>query len=127
MLKLNNPGNIRVSAEHYKGEVTPGRHPSFKTFQSMAWGYRAMFVVLRTYMQRHGLTTIEEIIGRWAPPTENATTSYVLFVATRTGINPKRSLTFCYNDIAPIVSAMSYFENGQPADTDDIRAGWQLL
>ena len=38
-----NPGNIRQSKVRYKGEVQPSRDPAFKQFESLAWGYRAVF------------------------------------------------------------------------------------
>ena len=57
-LSNRNPGNIRQSAVRYKGEVRPSRDPAFKQFESMPWGYRAIFVLLDTYRIRHGLDTI---------------------------------------------------------------------
>ena len=53
-----NPGNIRQSKVRYKGEVQPSRDPAFKQFESLAWGYRAVFVLLHTYRVRHGLRTV---------------------------------------------------------------------
>ena len=52
-----NPGNIRRSRVRYRGEVHPSRDPDFKQFESMEWGYRAMFVLLDTYRRRYGLAT----------------------------------------------------------------------
>lgn len=65
-----NPGNIRQSKVRYKGEVRPSRDPAFKQFESLAWGYRAIFVLLDTYRIRYGLDTIRGMISRWAPPSE---------------------------------------------------------
>ena len=44
-----NPGNIRISNTRYKGEVVPSQDTAFKQFQSMEYGYRAMFVLLHYY------------------------------------------------------------------------------
>ena len=41
-----NPGNIRISGTRYKGEVVPSQDTAFKQFESMAYGYRAMFVLI---------------------------------------------------------------------------------
>ena len=60
-----NPGNIRQSKVRYKGEVQPSRDPAFKQFESLAWGYRAVFVLLHTYRVRHGLRTVRGMISRW--------------------------------------------------------------
>ena len=83
-----NPGNIRQSKVRYKGEVQPSRDPAFKQFESLAWGYRAVFVLLHTYRVRHGLRTVRGMISRWAPPVENHTEAYIRAVAADTGIDP---------------------------------------
>lgn len=92
-LKNCNPGNIRRSRGRYKGEVVPSRDPAFKQFESLAWGYRAIFVLLHTYRTRHGLRTIAEMIARWAPPSENRTDAYIRAVSDRTGIGPHEPST----------------------------------
>ena len=83
-----NPGNIRQSKVRYKGEVQPSRDPAFKQFESLAWGYRAVFVLLHTYRVRHGLRTVRGMISRWAPPVENHTEAYIRAVAADTGARP---------------------------------------
>lgn len=85
-----NPGNIRQSKVRYKGEVRPSRDPAFKQFESLAWGYRAIFVLLDTYRIRYGLDTIRGMISRWAPPSENHTETYIRAVADRRR-NPGRA------------------------------------
>ena len=62
-----NPGNIRNSKTKYLGEVRPSRDAAFKQFETMAWGYRAMFVLLHTY-SRNGYRTLRQMIMRYAPP-----------------------------------------------------------
>lgn len=82
-----NPGNIEKSKTGitWAGEVWPGEDKRFCTFQSMAWGCRAIIRILRTYHKLHGLQTFEEIVGRWAPSKENDTKSYALHVASAIG------------------------------------------
>lgn len=55
-----NPGNIRLSPSgvSYVGEVIPSRDRAFRTFRSMKWGYRAIFVLLHTYYLRYGLNVV---------------------------------------------------------------------
>ena len=56
-------------------------------FESMAYGWRAAFVILcRTYYNKHKLRTIRAIITRWAPPKENNTEAYIRRVTDRIGI-----------------------------------------
>lgn len=127
-LRNNNPGNIRISRVRYEGEVQPSRDKCFKEFVSMAYGYRAMFVLLDSYRSRYGLCTIRQMLNRYAPPSENFTEGYVRIVSTLTGIAPDEIVnTRAARDMIPIVSAMSRVENGVPANLEDIEAGWQLF
>ena len=127
-LRNCNPGNIRQSRSKFKGEVRPSRDSAFKEFESMAYGYRAMFVLLDTYRTRYGLSTIREIISRWAPPSENFTEGYIRFVAERTGIDADAEVnSLSERDMVPIVAAMSEIENGTKAVMADVHEGWKLF
>ena len=127
-LRNNNPGNIRRSRVRYKGEVRPSRDPDFKEFSTMAYGYRAVFVLLDTYRSRYGLTTIRQMLNRYAPPTENFTEGYVRFVADYSGVMPDEVIdTRSERDMIPIVAAMSKIENGGAANIADVERGWALF
>lgn len=127
-LRNCNPGNIRQSRSNFKGEVRPSRDSAFKQFESMAYGYRAMFVLLNSYHKRYGLTTIREMISRWAPPTENFTEGYIRFVAERSGIAADAQVdSRSERDMVPIVAAMSEIENGVKAAMNDVYEGWKLF
>ena len=127
-LRNNNPGNIRRSKVRYKGEVRPSRDPDFKEFSTMAYGYRAVFVLLDTYRSRYGLTTIRQMLNRYAPPTENFTEGYVRFVADYSGVMPDEVIdTRSEKDMIPIVAAMSKIENGVAANIADVERGWELF
>lgn len=123
-----NPGNIRQSKTRYKGERHPSRDSEFKEFESMAYGYRAMFVLLDTYSRRYGLCTIRQMLNRYAPPSENFTEGYIRFVSQTTGIAPDEMLnTRDERDMVPVVAAMSQIENGIAADMADVYLGWDLF
>ena len=127
-LRNNNPGNIRRSKIRYEGEVRPSRDREFKEFSSMAYGYRAMFVLLHSYNRRYGLNSIRGMLNRYAPPTENFTEGYIRFVANRTGIDANTIIdTLCERDMVAIVRAMSEIENGTPAILEDVEHGWRLF
>lgn len=127
-LRNNNPGNIRRSRVRYKGEVHPSRDPEFKEFSSVAYGYRAMFVLLDTYRSRYGLTTIRQMLNRYAPPEENFTEGYIRYVADYSGVLPDETVdTRDERDMIPIVAAMSKIENGVAALRDDVERGWELF
>lgn len=126
-LRNCNPGNIRRSRVRYRGEVVPSRDVEFKEFATMAYGYRAMFVLLDTYRRRYGLITIRQMLNRYAPPEENFTDSYIRIVSQRTGIDAdSRVNTRLASDMIPIVRAMSEVENGVAAVVEDVERGWQL-
>ena len=125
-LNNRNPGNIRRSVTKYLGEVAPSRDAVFKQFETMAWGYRAMFVLLDSY-SRKGYRTIRQMISRYAPPIENHTENYIRCVAEWSGIGADEPLdTQAGETIIPIVAAMSRMENGRPAVLSDVEAGWTL-
>ena len=127
-LRNCNPGNIRHSKTRYKGERYPSRDSEFKEFESMAYGYRAMFVLLDSYSRRYGLCTIRQMLNRYAPPVENFTEGYIRFVSEKTGIAPDEIInTRAARDMVPVVAAMSQIENGVAAVMDDVHRGWELF
>jgi hypothetical protein len=124
-LRNNNPLNIRHSAEQFQGETT-GADQAFKTFISLPYGYRAAFITLATYRSK-GYNTIEKIVTRWAPPTENNTGSYISNVERWSGVPRHKVLTATDGtDYIMIVAAMSFIENGKNADITEVRAGFNL-
>jgi hypothetical protein len=125
-LKNNNPLNIRKSKDVFLGENPQSTDVSFKQFTSMAYGYRAAFVTLGTYLSR-GLNTIEKIVKTWAPPNENNTEGYIQHVSSRSGVPRNKVLTNTSgSDYIAIVAAMSWSENGVPAVMADVEAGFKL-
>ena len=123
-----NPGNIRHSSVCYQGEVSPSQDSSFKQFRSMAWGYRAMFVLLDTYRVKYGLKTIRQMISRYAPPSENHTEAYIAAVCDWTGIGEDESLdTRSRGDMVPVVAAMSRVENGCAARYAEVEQGFDYF
>lgn len=125
-LNNRNPGNIRKSKTRYQGEVVPSHDKAFKQFQSMAWGYRAMFVLLDSYRLK-GYSTIRQIITRYAPPIENHTENYIRWVCEWSGIGADTPLNPQHSEVMiPIVAAMSRVENGIPAVLADVQSGWEL-
>ena len=127
-LRNNNPGNIRCSAVRYKGECAEGDGDGFRRFESMAYGYRAMFVLLHTYALRYGCRTIEAMISRYAPPSENDTQAYIRRVSRSAGVDARAAVDTTDGTVMPrIVGAMSAVENGTRADMAEVQAGWRLF
>lgn len=127
-LRNNNPGNIRRGGGRFRGERRPSTDPHFKQFESIEWGYRAMFLLLDNYRHRYGLTTLREMISRWAPPIENDTEGYLHFVARSAGCHPTSRVDTRRGEVmCPIVGAMSTLENGVEALDEEVERGWQLF
>ena len=128
-LRNNNPGNIRINGDLFQGEVRPSKDKSFKQFETMAYGYRAMFVILRNYIRNYKLDTIRKMISRWAPPKDNNhTEAYIKAVSDYAGIPADDPINV--NDreqMIRIVAGMSRVENGVEADMPDVITGWLLL
>lgn len=127
-LRNNNPGNIRLSATQWAGEVRPSRDNAFCIFRSMAYGYRALIRTLQTYARKHACRTIPDFIKRWAPSSENDTASYIKSVCAQMKVTPTQVInvddkaTMC-----ALASAISKHENGVPANMAEVESGWQLL
>ncbi len=86
-MRNNNPLNIIKSEKiNWQGEVKPSTDPNFAQFETLEYGLRAAFKLLRTYYTKHGCKTITQIISRWAPETENQVVAYIKAVSQRTGI-----------------------------------------
>ncbi len=125
-LRNNNPGNIEINSDKFQGEIIPSQDKRFKQFTTMAYGYRAMFAILGTYLKR-GNNTIEKIIKAWAPPIENNTEGYIASVEKWSGVPRNRVLTNnSGKDYVQIVAAMSRVENSVVADMADVVAGYKL-
>jgi hypothetical protein len=124
-LRNNNPLNIRHSADRFQGEIK-GTDTAFKTFISMAYGYRAAFVTLATYHSREW-NTIEKIVTKWAPPNENNTVGYIAGVEKWSGVSRQKALTLTDGAYyIKIVAAMSFMENGRNANITEVQAGFIL-
>ena len=124
----NNPGNVRINGDKFQGEVIPSQDKEFKQFESMAYGYRAIFKILRNYQINYKLNTIRQMISRWAPENENDTANYISFVSERSGIPADDPIRTDNREMMiRMVAAMSRVENGIDADMSDVIAGWELL
>lgn len=100
--------------------------PDFVQFTAPKWGIRALYRVLRTYQVKHGLATIAEIIGRWAPPNENDTGAYAKAVAKACGVATDDVIDIVTDKAmaANLVMAIIRHENGQqPYSLSEINAG----
>lgn len=136
-LRNNNPGNIRVSHNPWKGKIVGAQKKDkvFEEFVDMAHGYRALLINVRTYIQRDGINTIRGIITRWAPPEDrNNTEGYIKAVCKFMGVSPgymikedRKDENKFRADMIKLAAAISLVENGVEPNMADIEAGWKLI
>ena len=98
---------------------------AFCHFQSMEYGIRAAFCLLRTYATKYQLNCVKDIITRWAPPSENDTQNYIRHVCVLTGFGGNQRLT--EKDWPRLVKAMAKMESGTDLDDELIRRAWRLF
>lgn len=127
-IRNHNPGNLRRSGDPWQGLAKEQTDPEFFQFVSAKWGIRALARTLITYQDRLGLTTVSQIIARWAPPNENDTGAYVRAVVDRIGVDAdERADVHDYETLRPLVEAIVRHENGQqPYTNAEIDAGLVL-
>lgn len=120
-IRNNNPGNLR-HGDDWQGLSDRQPDTAFCTFDDPVYGLRAMMRTLLSYRNKHGLRTIRQAIGRWAPPNENDTDAYVQTVARRCGVDPDAAVNWSEPVMmVSITRAIVTHENGRapagrPAD-----------
>lgn len=126
----NNPLNIRFSEKNqWLGQT--GERNGFCVFSEEKYGWRAAFVLLKNYYKK-GFRTISQIIHRFAPASENPTSSYVSFVSDKLqqfgyeayGVEFKDAQLDLGNDmvVVDLLVVMSMFESGQKCQSDYVRS-----
>lgn len=127
----NNPLNIRINpANKWQGKVANNTDGVFEQFVSMEYGYRAALKLIRNYITRDGLTTVADIIAKWAPNTENNTAGYIQRVIGINQWTPAKVIDpYSKDDMCDLAYAMAIVENGNtvlPSYTE-IYKGWSML
>ena len=142
LLDSNNPGSIRPLAggQMWQGQigVTEKASGKFCVFEDMPHGVRAMIRLWRTYQQKRlakdgtEIDTVTDIVHRWAPPNENATSDYVNFVLKNTGIKrgtivDSQDWEICLKLLRAFIIMEQGWLNGKcPVSDADLKAGMRL-
>ena len=126
-LRNCNPLNIRHSASKWQGMRKEQTDKAFVQFRHIAWGFRAAFCLLRTYLLKYHLDTPKKIITRWAPPNENDTQSYLQLACTHSRLSEDYRFT---SEVDPklkdLVEAMARIECGVMPDLMALDCGWEM-
>lgn len=120
-----NPGNIRLG-DPWKGLADEQTDPDFCVFTSAEYGFRAMAKLLLRYQSTYGCDTVQSMIRRWAPPSENDTGSYVASVSKAVGLPPSQPVRLldAPTTFLRLLRAICVHENGEcPYDDGVIQAG----
>ena len=120
-----NPGNIKKSNDHFRGEVE-GDDKVFKTFSSMEWGFRALLMILHTYIVKYDLRTIRQIVERWAPSGENNTEDYIYTLCEKMQMEDDDELHFTPITMPRLATAIATIECGRAPKRSDVELGWSL-
>jgi hypothetical protein len=104
-------------------EGAVGSDGRFGIYGSMEQGIASAERQLLRYQDR-GLDTLEKIINKWAPPSENDTPAYIADVSRRSGIDPHEQIDFRNRQQAvAVIASMARHETGQQLDPAVINRG----
>lgn len=123
-IRNNNPGNLEYSKTNpWMGQT--GDDGRFAKFETPEHGIRALGRNLMSY-QRQGIDTVNEIINRWAPPTDNNdTAAYIKAVCEQLGVSADEPLDSSNPDtLKALCAAIIQHENGsQPYSDQQLTSG----
>lgn len=127
-IRNNNPLNIRISGQNWRGKIKDNTDGSFEQFETMEWGIRAAIVICRTYIRQHHIDTPAAIISRWAPTSENNTKKYIDFVIDKANLfRNERINQNSKFQILRLLHAMAFYENGVDVNFNLFEKAWALI
>lgn len=126
MIGNNNLFNIRYTKRNnWIGQI--GQKHGFCCFDTLDHGIRAAFKLLLGYIDR-GYDTIEKIISRFAPSSENDTSAYINFCCSwhyLDVLHPDTKIV-TYHDLLCLMVRMAKFENGYNIGVIDLQNSLSL-
>lgn len=127
-IRNNNPLNLRDTATVWQGETGQNLDKSFEEFKTPQLGIRAGAKLLLNYQKNYSLYTVNQIINRFAPPTENNTTSYAEHIARALNVGVNDRIVLNQSNLFPMIKAMIKHENGiNPYTDEEIKQGISLV
>ena len=89
----------------------------------MAYGVRACALTLKTYHDK-GIRTVGGIVARWAPPHENDTTAFAVYVSSGLGVVSDEVIPMMeYGTMRRLVELISAYENVKRPSGADLDEG----
>lgn len=118
-IRNHNPFNIRQTLTKWDGEID-GPDNEFEEFSTAAKGLKAGYKLLLVYHLKHRLRTINMILNRFAPASENNLQAYISRVARLMRVQPNDGLDLTdFNTLVQLGEAIILHENGQQPYTLD--------
>ena len=112
-IRNNNPGNLRLPASSTRPGDEGHDKDGFSKFSTPQHGLDSLARLLVNY-GKAGVNTIAGIITKYAPPSENDTDAYTLFVANKAKLDPLEPLDMKSSEIiSALMTAIIAFENGR--------------
>lgn len=116
-----NPGNIVRDSTRWKGmSADQSGDARFIVFTDSLFGLRAIGRCLLAYSHLYkpsdskDIDTVEEIINRWAPSSENDTKAYIDAVSKEVGVNADTVIDIADESVmCKLVTAIVRHENGR--------------
>ena len=99
-IRNNNPFNIRRSYNGWRGKTVLNADKDFEKFTQMDYGIRAGILLLRNAYLAKGLVTVEQIINKYAPSSENDTQAYIDYIYKHSPIHYNEKIS---------VSSLNFF------------------
>lgn len=112
-IRNNNPLNIEAGTFTSGQPGFAGSDGRFAKFDTPEAGVGAAGKLLDVYRDKHGLNTVNGIVGRWAPAADgNNVSAYAANVSKQLGIGPDDPIP---PEMRPqLIAAMGQHENGRP-------------
>lgn len=115
-VRNNNPLNIKISSNKWIGKksLSENTDKTFEQFDLMEHGIRAGIIVLRTYINKHHLYSVDSIIMRFCPECEQNLHNYSTFIKQhlkRYGFTDFDIIVFGSECFKRMVQAMMLFES----------------
>lgn len=114
-VRNNNPGNLRQWGD------LPRDSGGYAIFPTAEAGLAATIKNLQAQQKVHGLNTVQGIISKWAPASENNTAAYISDIAKRTGFAPDQRLNLDDpKTVAPLISGIVKHEGNAGGFSDEM-------
>lgn len=88
----NNPFHIKRSIIHWRGKTALNYDKSFERFTNMDYGLRAGFLLLRNCYLFSGLTTVPQIIDKFASSLDKDVDLYCKFIYANSPLFPNTQI-----------------------------------